>query len=66
MTQPSLVDANGLAFEFRRFTLQGRIPPLTDELGAQVNAGAAIPMDTGGAGPRRNELPLGRDVVAFP
>jgi hypothetical protein len=66
MTQPSLVDANGLAFEFRRFTLQGRIPPLSDELGARVNAGEAIPMDTSGAGPRRNELPLGRDVVAFP
>jgi murein DD-endopeptidase MepM/ murein hydrolase activator NlpD len=66
MTRPSLVDANGLAFTFRRFTLQGRIPPLTDELGAQVNAGEAIPMDTSGAGPRRNELPLGRDVVAFP
>jgi hypothetical protein len=66
MTQPSLVDADGLAFAFRRFTLQGRIPPLSDELGVQVNTGAAIPIDPTGAGPRRDELPLGRDVVAFP
>lgn len=66
MTRPSLVDADGLAFVFRRFTFQGRIPPLSDQLEAQINAGEAIPIDTAGAGPRRDELPLGRDVVAFP
>ncbi len=66
MTRPSLVFADGLPLVFDRFELTGRTPPLSDALGEAINAGQSIPFDTAGAGPRRRELPLGREVVRFP
>jgi murein DD-endopeptidase MepM/ murein hydrolase activator NlpD len=63
---PSLVDSNGLPFAFKHFTLAGRIPALTDELTRRIEAGDPMPVDTQGAGARRDELPIGRDVVDFP
>jgi hypothetical protein len=66
MTAPSLVDSDGLPFAFKHFTEVGRIPQLTSELQQQIEAGAPMPVDPTGAGPRTDELPLGRDVVDFP
>ncbi|MBD0282925.1 MAG: peptidoglycan DD-metalloendopeptidase family protein [Thermoleophilaceae bacterium] len=66
MTRPSSLFADGLPLAFDRFELRGRTPPLTDALEETINAGQPIPVDTAGAGPRRRELPLGRDVVRFP
>jgi hypothetical protein len=66
MTRPSSLLADGLPLVFDRFELRGRTPPLTDALEETINAGQPIPVDTAGAGPRRPELPLGRDVVRFP
>jgi hypothetical protein len=66
MNAPSALAADGLPYVFDRFRSTGRIPPLDDSLVATVNAGEPIPVDSAGAGPHRRELPLGRDVVAFP
>jgi hypothetical protein len=57
--------SDGLPYVFDRFRLTGRIPPLDDALEASINAGNPVPVDPAGAGPRRDELPLGRDVVSF-
>jgi murein DD-endopeptidase MepM/ murein hydrolase activator NlpD len=65
MNRPSIVFSDGLPFVFDRFQLTGKFPPLTDELFAAMAAGQSIPIDTSGAGPRRRELPVGRDVVRF-
>jgi hypothetical protein len=51
---------------FDRFELTGTTPPPTGELFAALNAGQPIPIDPTGAGLRRRELPLGRQVVRFP
>jgi hypothetical protein len=66
MSAPSLVDAEGLPFEFRDYTEVGRIPPLSDSLFELLAKGEPVPIDTSTAGPRRDALPLGRDVVDFP
>jgi hypothetical protein len=66
MDGPSLVDSDGLPFAFRRFDEVGRIPVLTSELTKRIEAGDPIPVDSAGAGPRSDELPIGRDVVDFP
>jgi murein DD-endopeptidase MepM/ murein hydrolase activator NlpD len=66
MNGPSLVFSDSLPFVFDRFDLTGRFPPLSDALQEAINAGQPIPIDTSGAGPRRRELPMGRDVVRFP
>jgi murein DD-endopeptidase MepM/ murein hydrolase activator NlpD len=66
MTRPSLLFSDGLPLVFDRFDLTGTTPPLTHELFAAINAGQPIPIDPTGAGPRRRELPLGRQVVRFP
>jgi hypothetical protein len=50
----------GLPFVFKRFHLDGRIPPLDDALEATINAGEPTPVDRAEAGPRRGELALGR------
>jgi murein DD-endopeptidase MepM/ murein hydrolase activator NlpD len=61
----SALDADGLPYAFDAFERTGRIPPL-DDLLPLVQAGQPIPVDTAEAGPRTDQLPLGRDVVAFP
>jgi hypothetical protein len=66
MDGPSPLASDGLPFVFKRFHLDGRIPPLDDALEATINAGEPTPVDRAEAGPRRGELPLGRDVVTFP
>jgi hypothetical protein len=65
MNRPSALASDGLPFVFGRFRFTGRTPPLDDALVAIINAGKPVPVDRGGAGARRDELPLGRDVVAF-
>ncbi len=65
MNGPSPLASDGLPFVFDRFRLSGRIPPLDDSLAATILAGEPVPVDRAGAGPRRRELPLGRDVVSF-
>jgi murein DD-endopeptidase MepM/ murein hydrolase activator NlpD len=66
MNRPSALAADGLPYVFDRFRTTGQMPPLDDNLMRTVNAGEPVPIDTAGAGPHRRELPLGRDVVAFP
>jgi murein DD-endopeptidase MepM/ murein hydrolase activator NlpD len=66
MSKPTLVDAEGLPFAFSSFTLEGRIPPIGPNFEKEINSGAKIPVEPAGAGPRRDELPVGRDVVDFP
>jgi hypothetical protein len=65
MNAPSPLASDGLPYVFDRFRLSGRIPPLDASLAERVNAGQPVPVDPAGAGPRRRELPLGRDVVSF-
>ncbi len=64
MDGPSPLVADGLPYGFDRFAVAGRTPPL-EEVVQLGQTQAAIPIDPTGAGPRRDELPLGRDVVDF-
>jgi len=66
MSKPSLVDAEGLPFAFESFDLEGKIPVPGKNFEKEINSGAPIPVLPAGAGPRHDELPVGRDVVAFP
>jgi hypothetical protein len=65
MDSPSSLVADGLPYGFDQFELTGQGPPL-DELLALDEAQEPVPIDTQDAGPRRDALPLGRDVVTFP
>lgn len=65
MDRPSVVASDGLPFVIGRFRFDGRIPPLDGSVLAEINAGRSIPVDRAGAGARRAQLPLGRDVVSF-
>lgn len=65
MDRPSVQASNGLPYVFDRFRFVGRIPPLSPGLQAMINAGRPVPVDPAGAGARRAEFPLGRDVVSF-
>jgi murein DD-endopeptidase MepM/ murein hydrolase activator NlpD len=65
MNAPSALASDGLPFVLDEFRLVGRIPPLDDALAATLSAGNPAPIDTRGAGLRRRQLPLGRDVVSF-
>ena len=65
MDRPSALVADGLPYEFDAFTVSGRSPAL-DELIALDPATDPVPVDPATAGPRTDELPLGRDVVEFP
>jgi murein DD-endopeptidase MepM/ murein hydrolase activator NlpD len=62
---PSGQVADGLPYVFDAFLLIGRTPPIAEVI-ALDEAQQPIPLDPAGAGPRRDALPLGRDVVAFP
>lgn len=65
MDHPSALVADGLPYVFDQFTLTGRAPAL-ETLMTQDPATTPVPVDTATAGPRSDELPLGRDVVQFP
>ena len=65
MDGPSALLADGLPYGFDRFELTGQGPPLAELLELD-QAQEPLPIDTDGAGPRRDALPLGRDVVSFP
>jgi hypothetical protein len=62
---PSALAADGLPYEFDAFDLTGHAPPL-GELVELYEAALPLPIDPHGAGPRRNALPLGGDVITFP
>jgi murein DD-endopeptidase MepM/ murein hydrolase activator NlpD len=64
MDRPSALASNGVAYVFDRFGLDGRSPPL-DELLTIDPASTPVPIDRSGAGPRHDELPLGRDLFTF-
>jgi len=66
MDRPSALASDGLPYVFERFRRQGRIPPLTPELAAEVEAGEPTPLEPVPPARHRDQLPLGRDVVAFP
>jgi hypothetical protein len=65
MDAPSALVADGLPYVFDAFELTGAIPPLAEAL-MFVEAQEPLPIDTQDAGPRRNALPLGSDVIDFP
>ena len=65
MDRPTAVDSNGLPFVIDRFRFAGQIPPLDDALMETINSGQPTPVNPKGSGPRRRQLPLGRDVVDF-
>lgn len=65
MNQPSALLADGLPFEFDRFTLTGRSPTL-EQLMASDPAKDPVTIDRAGSGERTRQLPMSRDVVAFP
>lgn len=64
MDRPSALVSDGLPYVFDAFELSGRTPPLP-EVGDYIERQASIPIDAADAGPRRDALPLGRDVIAF-
>jgi hypothetical protein len=66
MSGPSITDSEGLPFGFESFTLIGKTPMPTKQFEEFLTAGNPIQLDRTEAGPRHDELPLGRDVVDFP
>jgi len=62
--RPSVVAGDGMPYVFDAFELTGQTPPLADAL-RYYDTLAPIPITTERTGPRRDELPLGRDVVTF-
>ncbi len=62
---PSVVAADGLPYVFNAYDITGRTPPLAEVL-QYYETLAPIPIALEGAGPRRDSLPLGRDVLTFP
>jgi hypothetical protein len=65
MNRPSPLASDGLPYVFDQFRLTGRIPPLDDSLLTSIDAGEPVSVSPAGAGPRRQQLPLGSDVVDF-
>ena len=53
-----------MPYVFDAFELTGQTPPLADVL-RYYDTVQPIPITTERTGPRRDELPLGRDVVTF-
>jgi murein DD-endopeptidase MepM/ murein hydrolase activator NlpD len=62
---PSVVVADGMPYVFNAFELTGQTPPLVDVL-PHYDTLTPIPITTERTGARRDELPVGRDVVTFP
>ena len=65
MDRPSILFADGLPYVFDAFSLTGQTPPLAKVL-PYYDSLEPIPVTTENVGPRRNALPMGRDVVEFP
>ena len=65
MDRPSPQVADGLPYVFDSFVLTGSTPPIA-ELMVLDEAQQPVPIDTAGAGPRQNALPLSEDEVTFP
>jgi hypothetical protein len=65
MDGPSALAADGMPYVFDAFAYTGKIPPLSEAM-AFYEAQQPVPIAGAGAGERRDELPLGGDVVAFP
>lgn len=63
--RPSVVQADGMPYVFGSFDLTGQTPPLADVL-PYYDSLEPIPITATRTGQRRDELPLGRDVVTFP
>jgi hypothetical protein len=63
--RPSIVLADGMPYVLDAFELTGQTPPLVEVL-PYYDTLEPIPITTTRTGPRRDELPLGRDVVTFP
>jgi hypothetical protein len=63
--RPSVVLADGMPYVFDAFDLTGQTPALAEVL-RYYDTLAPIPITATRTGPRRDELPLGRDVVTFP
>ena len=63
--RPSVVLADGMPYVFNAFELTGQTPSLVDVL-PYYDTLEPIPITTERTGARRDELPLGRDVVTFP
>jgi murein DD-endopeptidase MepM/ murein hydrolase activator NlpD len=62
--RPSVVLADGMPYVFDTFELTGQTPPLADVL-RYYDTLEPIPIATTRTEERRDQLPLGRDVVAF-
>ena len=62
--RPSVVLADGMPYVFNAFELTGQTPALVDVL-PYYDTLKPIPITTERTGQRRDELPLGRDVVTF-
>ncbi|PRH78599.1 M23 family peptidase [Streptomyces solincola] len=65
MNAPDMLDSDGLPFELERFTLEGTTPPVTEELLSDLENGMPVSIDSAGSGERRDQYPLGRDVLRF-
>jgi hypothetical protein len=65
MDSPSGLVADGVPYGFDQFELTGQTPPVAELLILDENQ-EPVPINTQGAGPRHDALPLGRDVVTFP
>jgi hypothetical protein len=61
MDSPHPLLANGLPYRFSNFTVEGTLADL-----AKLQAGAVAKIDPTGKGPRKAELPLDNQVIAFP
>jgi len=64
MDRPSALVADGLPYEFNSFTMTGRGPTLAD-LTTTDPATTPVAINTTGAGPRTDQLPLSADIVEF-
>lgn len=62
---PSILAADGLPYAFDSFLITGQAPPLAEVVG-YYDTMKPIPVSTENAGPRRDEFPLGSNVLTFP
>lgn len=63
MDRPSALVASSVAYVIDTFTVTGRTPPIDEVITADPQQPTEI--DTAGAGPRTDQLPVGRDVLQF-
>ena len=65
MDRPSSLDGSALPFVFDSMQLQGHITLSLDELDAQMQEAAPVPIGSGVAKPLARTMPLSLDVVGF-